>query len=259
MEQSHRYLASVVTVLVIVVTILVWRSGPIAHHLRWTSGLGVTAIAVQIILGAITVLTKNAPWTVAAHLLFAMLFVGIITLNMVGSFRGSGPAPTRWCHLSLPTSAAIGALYLILISGSLVVNGGAQATCRSWLVCANSRAAGGLVALQLIHRGVILVSGTYLVYFLFSVRSRVRRDQRRVLATLALGLLAIQVIVGMVNSALGAPAGVADTHLALATALWIILVSIAALESLASHVPSPCDELTTAFEHAGKLRSSNDE
>ena len=229
-EQSHRYLASVVTVLVVLVALLVWRAGPPARHLRRPVSFAMGAIFVQIVLGAVTVLTKNAPWTVAIHLLVAMLFLGVVTVVTVGSIVGS---KQTWLHprrLSRNAWGAVGGLYLIIISGSLVVDGGAQSACRSWLVCQGSPASGGLVALQLIHRGIVIVGGTLIVVYLVSrVRTREHRQPVRTLSVLGLFLLALQITVGIVNSSLGAPAGTADVHLATASVLWIVIVALAGL------------------------------
>ena len=239
MEQSHRYLASVVTILIVLVTLFVWRAGAPTRHLRRPVTYAVGAIFVQIALGAVTVLTTNAPWTVALHLLVAVLFLAIVTVVAVGSFVGSD---LTWLHprrLSRYAWGAVGGLYLIIVSGSLVVDGGAQSACRSWLVCAGSPAPGGLIVLQLIHRSMVLIGATLIVVYLVSrLRARERRHAVRNLCVLGLFLLVLQIAVGIFNSALGAPAGVADVHLATASALWIVVVAL---------VGVPTDAVSTAF------------
>ena len=99
MEQSHRFLASIVTVLIIVLVIAVLRAGTAARHVRGPSLASAGVIVIQIVLGAITVLTNNAPVTVALHLLVATLFLGVVTVNAVASFI----APDRsWSLLHGP-------------------------------------------------------------------------------------------------------------------------------------------------------------
>lgn len=61
MEQSHRFLVSIVTVLTLVLAFLTRRAGALARHVRGPALMSVGVIAVQIVLGAITVLTNNAP------------------------------------------------------------------------------------------------------------------------------------------------------------------------------------------------------
>ena len=86
LEQSHRYLVTLVTVLILVLAVLVWRTGPTAWYVRGPALVSVGVIAVQIVLGAITVITNNAPVTVALHLAVGLLFLGVVTVTAVASF-----------------------------------------------------------------------------------------------------------------------------------------------------------------------------
>ena len=63
MEQSHRYLATLVTVLIITLAVVTWRAGRLAHHVFIPALVLAGVIVVQIVLGAITVLSNNAPVT----------------------------------------------------------------------------------------------------------------------------------------------------------------------------------------------------
>ena len=228
MEQSHRYLATVVTVLIFSLAVLIWRAGVKAQFLRWPVGLSVAAIVVQVLLGAVTVLAKNAGWTVALHLIVAMLFLAVVTVTAIGSFAGTGQSWIAPHRVSLRAWGALTGLFLVIVSGSLVVDGGAGSACRSWLVCAGSPASNGLVTLQLVHRAMVLVGATLLLSYLFTLfRAPTRAPATRELAIVGACLLGLQVLVGIVNSSLGAPAGVADVHLAIATALWVVVVALA--------------------------------
>jgi heme A synthase len=224
MEQSHRYLATIVTILIFATAMLVWRAGREAQFLRWPAGLSVAAIVGQVVLGAVTVIAKNAGWTVAAHLLVAMVFLAVVTVTAVGSFLGSEQSWLPPHRVAGRAWGAVGGLFSIIVSGSLVVDGGAESVCRSWLVCAGSQASQGLITLQLVHRGVVIVGATLVLTYLVSMlRSGSLRPSQQVFAVLGLCLLGLQVIVGIFNSALGAPAGIADVHLAVATALWVVV------------------------------------
>lgn len=231
MEQSHRYLASLVTVLILALVVLAWRTGPKARHVRVPALLSAGAIAVQIVLGAITVVTKNAPATVALHLTVGLLFLGIVTVTAVASFIGTEQSwlPHRPGRLAWVTVAG---LFLVIISGSLVVDGGAQSACKSWPVCTGSRASAGLVALQLAHRSMVLVGGTLVVVYLATLLRRGGALHRQgMLALSGLVLFAAQIIVGAFDASLGAPSTLADVHLAVASALWAIVVAVVALSA----------------------------
>ena len=229
-EQSHRYLAALVTFLVLMLAALAWRAGPAARYVRGPATVSVGAIAVQVVLGAITVLTNNAPVTVALHLAAGLLLLGIVTVTAVASFAGpeaSWSLPRHPGHLAW---AAVIGLFSVLASGSLVVDGGAQSACRSWPACVGARASDGLVALQLVHRSIVLVGGTLVVVYLVMLLRRGRvPPARHILAMTGLALLATQVTVGAFDALLGAPAALADVHLALASALWAVVIAVAAL------------------------------
>ena len=246
MEQAHRYLASLVTVLIVVLALVVLRSGDKARHMRGPALTSVGMIAVQIVLGAITVITNNAPITVALHLLVAMLFLAVVTVTAVGSFIG---ADRSWSLLHQPGRlawGAVSALLLVLISGSEVVNGGAQSACASWPLCTSSTAAEGLVALQLAHRSMVLVGSVLVVAFLVTLlRAEEADSAERKLAISALVLLAVQVAVGSLSALNSARAGIADAHLAFASALWCVVVAVFALAARGAAVQSPRPVLRT--------------
>ena len=236
MEQTHRFLATVVTVLIGLVASAVWRAGAPMRHVRTVALTSVGLIVVQIVLGAVTVVTNNAPITVALHLLVATAFLGVVTVTVVGTFvtapddwsvrRGVGP---------LAWSAGV-ALYLIIISGSVVVDAGAQGACRSWPLCGPSTSSLGLVVVQSVHRGVVGMGTILVVWYLAShLRRRPHSIAQGRLATIALVLLAAQIAVGALSAFDDARAATADVHLALASALWATFVALVALSATSSH------------------------
>ncbi len=246
LEQSHRYLAGLVTVLIAGVALLAWRAGDRARHVRGPALAAVGTIVLQIILGAVTVVTHNAPATVAAHLAVGLLFLGVVTVVVVASFvRPEHSWSLRQEHGRLALVAVVG-LFLVLVSGSLVVDGGAQSACQSWPVCSGSRASGGLVALQLTHRSVVLLGGTLVVAYLVTVhRRRAGLPGLRVLALAGLALLAAQVAIGAFDAVLGAPEALADLHLATAGALWTVVVAVVATGGTRTRIGSGRSEALT--------------
>ena len=233
MEESHRLLASIVTVLIL---LLAWsvRHCELAGHLRGPSLVAVSVILVQIVLGAVTVFAKNAPFTVALHLLTATLFLGVSSVLAVVAFiapeRGwslrTGTGPLGW--------AAVGGLYTVIISGSVVVSAGAQSACAAWPVCLHSPGATALLVVQTGHRGIVLVASVLVVAFLV-VQLRSPRASRGtvVVARLALLLLALQVVVGAMSAIWSSHTELADAHLAVASLLWSSVVAVFTLAASA--------------------------
>lgn len=240
MEQSHRYLASLVTVLIVVLAIAVLRAGSALRHARGPALASVGVIVVQIVLGAVTVLTNNAPVTVALHLLVATLFLGVVTVTAVATFISPdwswsllrGPGRLGWI--------TVAALYVVVISGSVVVNAGAQASCPSWPVCFSSRAATGLVTVQLVHRSMVLIGSVLVVVFLVGlVRAESTDRTVRTLSIVGLALLLVQIVVGALSALSSSHTELADLHLVFASSLWSLVVAVFALTARRRSPSSP--------------------
>src|ERR1019366_10107407 len=69
------------------------------------------------------------------------------------------------------------------------------------------------------------------VYLITLLRKGSALHAQRLLALSGLALLAAQVTVGAFDALLGAPAALADVHLALASALWAVVVAVAYLSA----------------------------
>ena len=223
LEQSHRYLAAIVTIAIVALVALTWRGGTRVRHVRPYSLASLGVVVVQIVLGAITVLTDNAPATVAAHLVVGLLFLAVVTLTAVASFIDPATPWHRFRGDRLAW-ASVGGLFVVLLSGSLVVDGGAATACRSWPVCLSSPSSTRLVVIQYVHRSLVLLAVGLVVAFLAGLWRDRRTSHRLVVA--ALTLIVVQIVVGAFDAVLGAPAALADAHLALASALWALMVAL---------------------------------
>ncbi|NNN20091.1 MAG: heme A synthase [Acidimicrobiaceae bacterium] len=228
LEQSHRYLATIVTILICVVALVIWRAGERAYHLRRLALAGVGVIIVQIVLGAITVFTNNAPITVALHLIVGLLFLAVVTVTAVRAFVERDGLWIPISSLDRSSIWAVAGIFFVLISGSLVVDGGAEGACPSWPICSGSHAPGGLIDLQLVHRGIVLIGAVLAVGYLVKVlRERNSPPAQYGLALTGLILLALQIVAGAFVALLKAPEVLADLHLALAASLWAVIVATA--------------------------------
>ncbi len=229
LEQSHRYLAAAVSVLVAAVFAVAWRRARNDRLTFRSAAAALGLIAVQVVLGAITVFAHNAGWTVALHLAGAWLVVAAVTVTAVGVRRASAPAIARTRapaeRLGL---AAVVALFALSVSGMLVLHDGASNACPGWPTCGSGTAAAGLVALQYLHRSFALLASVLVVAAAARAwRSRPAGLARRALAGAAVALLAATAAAGAVVATTGAPPAVQGIHLAVATALWIAVVAMA--------------------------------
>lgn len=248
LEQSHRYLASIVTVLVFATLVAVLRSD--THRSARKPALISSGLVVfQVILGAVTVLTKNAPWTVAAHLLTALAFLAITTLTAIMALGGDGVvhpsrSTMRWGWIALAST------FLLMISGTLVVDGGASSSCPSWPTC-NQGPTSALVALNLTHRSIAALAGLSIFAFLkTSWREGRSRRSWRLIAYGSVALLFGAGTLGAITAISKARPTFQDIHLALGAALWISLV---ALVSTLRKLPSG-ENLTDSTSPRGRPR-----
>ena len=225
-EWSHRLVAGSVGIVFLVLGALTARRPELFKRVR---GLLLTAaifLAIQVLLGALTVWQLLAVWTVTAHLVTANLFalaLLLVTLRLRGIARGDPPA--------LPVSPAarswlwIATLLLALqiVLGGLVSSSFVGMACPEWPACLNGEwfpAIGGNVALHLLHR-----TNGYLVLAALLGAVLASRGQPGVAgaARAALAIALAQVVVGIANVLLALPVEITGLHSALAAALVLTL------------------------------------
>ncbi len=253
LEQVHRYAVSLLVVLVVATLVLALREAG-----RFVSRAALVAallLLVQALLGAITVWTHNAPVTVALHMCFAELLLGTLVAVLVGVWRGArgsegvfaasrslldaapGTAPARAApgkHPGMLAVWAVLAMLAVFASGTAVADGGASGACRSWPVCRPDGHPAHLVAIQYVHRGMVLLLSVLLVALVLRAWRSWRGLLARGLAAGVAVLLAAQVAAGAVDAVMGAPEVAQDVHLGLASALWSCLVALVVLAWSAS-------------------------
>lgn len=224
LEQSHRYLAAVVTALIAAALAGAWRRARDDKMVFFSAAAAAGLIAAQVILGAITVFAHNAGWTVALHLAGSWLVLAAVTVTALAVWLPSRvKAPSGWLGL-----ATAGALFAVSVSGMLVLHGGAEAACPSWPACGASRASAGLVALQYVHRSCAVLATVLIVAAAIRVwKSASAGLAGNVLAVSAVLLLGCTGGLGAYVAVSGAPAAGQDAHLAVASALWITVVALA--------------------------------
>ena len=230
MEQTHRYLAGIVSILVIATWFIASRIRTRIAAIKpalFTVGI----VLVQIILGAITVFDSNGAPTVAAHLLAGLALLGGATVTAVASLvdKRESTSP-RLGTLGWSAIVAAGLLYL---SGSLVVNAEAEKACASFPFCPSTQPM-HLVILHLLHRSVALFAVIALVAFaIHAWRDWSKISGARPLAATIVGLLIATATLGIFSALLKAPADLQDLHLAGAAAVLAVSVALASVGWLA--------------------------
>lgn len=230
LEFGHRVVAGVVSLgfvglIIAIVRQGVWRA---SGAVRALIGLAAVVLAVQVVLGGLTVLELLAEWTVASHLLVGNTFCTLLlvlslhlhTLARRGS--SAGGAPVGSVH-SWQRVAAVGLAVLIpaqLAIGGLVAGAEAGLSCAAWPTCDGVRwfpLAPDSVALQVVHRLT-----AYAIALAAIVNLAVQRGgpgSRPAIVLLA--LVVVQIAVGVTNVWLQLPMEVTLLHSAGAASLMM--------------------------------------
>jgi len=226
MEQTHRYLAGIVSILVIATAFIASRTRTRVAAIKpafFTVGI----VFVQVILGAITVFDSNGAPTVAAHLLAGLALLGGATVTAVATLVPKRESTTP--RLGVLGWSAIGAAALLYLSGSLVVNAEAEKSCASFPFCPSNQPT-HLVVLHILHRSVVLFAGIALIAFaVHAWRDWASIPGTRILAATLVGLILATAILGIFSALLKAPADLQDLHLAGAAAVLAACVALASI------------------------------
>src|ERR1051326_4051708 len=234
LEQFHRYVAAIVSVLVVTLAISAFRWARKERHVLVPALIAPVLLVIQIVLGGLTVLWKLPPYIITAHLGTALaIFATIITIAvMAGKPVASRERPEKTRKFA--RLAVINALlvYALMLSGSYVVGRGASLACTGWPLCTAQSWAitNHLADINTLHRIFATIVGLVVIWTLISAWRRRKVAPGQAWIALAAGILFVaQAIVGGLIVLLDKPAFVAGLHLALATAVWGSLVLLAAL------------------------------
>jgi cytochrome c oxidase assembly protein subunit 15 len=220
-EFGNRTLTSVVGVLAIAVIVAVWTMRPARPRLRLVSVLPLVGVAVQAVVGGITVLTHLSPYLVALHFLISMLLITASTVLVVRVGEGDGfarPLVATPLRALARLTAAVTAAVLVLgtvVTGSGPHSGDADAPARfaldprsvSWLHADLVLLLVGLVVGLLV--GLEVVSGPALA---------VRRCRQ------VFGVLVAQGFIGYLQYATGLPGVLVGLHM-LGACLLVVAVT----------------------------------
>ena len=243
LEWSHRLLAGSVGVCFLGLGVLVLRRPTLGRPLRpWILAAG-ALLAVQILLGALTVWELLASWTVSSHLVVGnAVNAGFATIAWQLDRVAQPERPPGAAAAASQTRAGIapalrglvaltaGLLLVQLVLGGQVSSRFAGLACDEWPACHGGvwfpdfRGARGL---HLFHR----LAGYALVVALGAAALAARGTGRpgRLLAAAA-GVALAQAIVGIANVLLRIPIEVTATHSLLAAAL-VLLMTLAVCET----------------------------
>src|SRR6266571_3938523 len=236
LEQFHRFTAATVSILIVLLLIGIIRWARKDRALLTMAIAAPMLLAIQIVLGGLTVLWKLPPQIITAHLGTALaIFAIVITMAVLSGKPEPSkehPAKTRkFAQLAISNALLV---YILMLLGSYVTGSGAALACPGWPLCtpASWAVSNHLADINILHRIYAVFVGLVTLWTVISALRRWRVARGQAIVGLVGGLLFVyQAIVGGLIVLLKEPAFVAGLHLALATAVWGTLVLLAALAS----------------------------
>lgn len=225
MEQSHRYLAAVVTIAVLAMFALAWRQTRDNRLVYLAAVASVVLIGVMVALGAVTVFAHNAGWTVALHLAGAWLLLAAVTVATLGVWRRDSDSVRPAGSYG---TAAVAVLFVLSVSGMLVLHANAATACPGFPTCGTGTGSVAAVTIQYLHRTLAVVAAiTVIVAAIRAWRSAAATRADRIFAVAAVALLAGTATIGAIVATTGATRWPQDLHLAVASLFWVAVVALA--------------------------------
>ncbi len=241
LEYTHRLVGAIVSVLIVAVVGGIWLRFRHRRRLVALASTVVVLMALQVGLGAVTVMTELDPLVVLIHLGLAMLVLGALVMLAVYTGPAGGVAPKtgdgrsldQWLGFRTLVLTTAVAIYALVMTGAAVRATGATWSCIGWPDCNGLLLPLGvdpLVDTHLLHRFTAYTIAVLAV--LAVVRARPWRHRFPAVWWWALALVASVVAQGAVG-VWGVTAGfvplVQALHVAGASAAWTAAVALAAL------------------------------
>jgi cytochrome c oxidase assembly protein subunit 15 len=225
-EFGHRVLAGLVSIGLVALSGFAWRQASLRRLLKPRLAFTWILLATQVVFGGLTVLLRLAPWTVSAHLILGNAFCLTLLWVAWDLFEtGSEPRnrPSLGVGVRVLACGVAACLLLQLALGGLVSSYYAGLACNTFPTCNGEAIAptfSGMVGLHVMHRlnGFLLLSG----YILLVWRLRGEGSLGR-LANLGLGLVFLQIGLGVTDVLLQIPVEITALHTA--TAATIVLTT----------------------------------
>lgn len=241
-EFSHRAAAGVVVVLLAtlaIVAFLCYRRDP--RILRLSIG-ALVLVLFQAVLGAIVVKLHLDASSVVLHLATAMSLLALLTYLDIGLFKTDG---TGDASVSRRAAFAAGSVLVLLLVGSFVSGTDSGLAFPDWPLMNGAvfpNLAANEQAIHFLHRALAAIVGVIVVTVCFGV---IRRKQELPAAArfahIAIGLFALEVVIGAANVWTGLNAALVTAHLAIGALIWTSLVGMSAAARPAVTVESRAD------------------
>ncbi|HEY6088156.1 MAG TPA: COX15/CtaA family protein [Gemmatimonadaceae bacterium] len=235
-EISHRYGAAALSLAIAALVVAAWLrrrepgvEGP-GGVLR-ASLLAILLVVVAALFGAVTVKLALHPWVVVTHLAIAMSLLAVLVVAVVrAGGLGSLAVAERYARTFRSARAAAGLTFLVLVMGALTANTpGAPLSCQGFPWCRVIGEGGAPLLIQATHRILAFLLLGHLIGVAIGVRKRAEPRPIRRAAWTSLSIVLLQILVAAAMVEMHLPPSLRSIHQAVGTALWISVITLAAL------------------------------
>ncbi len=229
-EWSHRLAAAGVSTLVIALAAaallkrrelgVAGRGGPLRPAL-----LALALLAVQVLLGAVTVWLELPAAVVTVHLGTALALLAAVVTVAIRASHPVGPPPSPAARRNAVAALAMTAIVVLL--GGLTASTQAGFACQGFPLCSGRlwpSVESGLAEIQWIHRLAAYALVLHLVGMGIRFKKRNESAELQRLAWMALGTALLQVVVAVVMVTQSLPTEWRALHAAFGTAVWVAVV-----------------------------------
>jgi protoheme IX farnesyltransferase len=235
-EIGHRWVAALVSLVVLGLTAVAWIPPRANPQLRRPASLAAMLLVAQVLLGAVTVKLELPAWIVIIHFANAMVLLAVLLLTALRSSNpqdgtarvASGTASRHSAHPLVTATAALG--FVVILFGAQVANFGAGLLCLGFPLCNGAilPAGSALASLPWAHR---LLAFVFLgLAVTLNLRLRVTPEgiglRLRRVAGLVLLLTIVQVGIAAAMVLQLLPPSLRALHLMFGTLLWAALVAL---------------------------------
>ena len=253
LEWSHRLFAAIMGLVILGYALYAWRRLRERRGVWVPAMLAIPMLAVQVVLGGLTVTEQLESLIVTMHLATAMLIVMLIAVSWLGAFEwrtvgpdeqeaplgGSAPAQARtFAWIALVTALLV---YAVVVVGSYVTHVGAGAEAgahvgpggaacgNQWPLCYGGLWPEGAYAQwNMGHRLLVVVAGLSLLGAAMGVvMLRPRSRGLAMLTHAAATLFAAQILFGAAMIWVNFDAWVRALHLSLGSIVWLVTAAAA--------------------------------
>jgi cytochrome c oxidase assembly protein subunit 15 len=229
-EFSHRLVASIVGFLILGVAFLVWRRYRDNRVMLGAAIAMVVLLGAQVLVGGVTVGTETAASVVAIHLTIALMLISCLIFIAVGvqapASNSAGRVGGLASRMPVLAGATLAGLFVLIIVGAYVSQLEAGLAYPDWPLFDGELTSSGSRNgdIHYAHRLVAAVAGILMITLVVRV---LRREKNPIVLAgfaAAFALFVAEVMVGASNVWFDLATSVRIVHLALASAVWAMLV-----------------------------------